>query len=654
MKSRRLAILMIALLLVLSIGCDRSGSKFERLPGNTNVEVRVAPERKLVEPAPQLVSMAEAFRGRFPTASVTWNPYTGYAKQLSGFVFKAAPDVRDAQTAARNFIQEYAALLGPSRTESSLQLVNVTEAGSVRGDSVNRRFVRFRQVVEKAPVFQGEIVVHLTAANSIYAIYNSYQPITSVVGGMKIGSAQALDRARQLLKEKPKSGSYEAIEPVIYPYGSDGIRAWRVVIDHWLVILRGDTGETLLLRDEARYGPDALVYLENPVQTSDPAVRTLTNLGAATTLCGIRFCVHNQTGQTIMSTQQEFRDPPSDANFDDQMAYYHMETIASRFNQLGVTGPGGTLPKGINTNDNTLPCNAFYNPPDDCFYFSPAGSGCDGNCRSSAQYADIIYHEFTHRLLDEEVGLIYDDTESGSIHEGTADFYSASLLGNPCMAEKWSEEKACTRDASVFRGYPKDMDDEPHAGGEVWASALWTFRGNVGKETAERMAREGLRGLPADADFSTFAANIVVQGVAYYGSFLGDNAWENFFILLGMFAAAEGAKSAFCSHGIAVSYGPFTDLTLTTPPADTRNTWSVSVPAGTVIDIDRGCNKGYDLVAPGGWKDLKFFYDKQSELKEYTVDMSGTTLTVTMRTPGGCGSIDRVNLTYRVYYKKSE
>lgn len=602
-----------------------------------------------VEPTPDRVRLAQEFRGRFTTAAVSFDRYTGYAKELSSFVSPPPAGVTSPDEAAQAFVRENGTLLGVAETRSELDVLAVTDApGQERG--VTSRAVRLQQRIEKLPVYEGEIVVQLSPQNSVLAVRSALKRITSVRGEVTISRDRALQIARDLVKGKDRSRAPrpERADLVLYPLGAEGVRSWAVRVGSWLAILSAASGETLLLKNEARHGPDALVFTENVVKNNgDPTVRPITNLGTSTTLSGTRFAIDNLCEAEVTSAAQEFRAGKDDANFDDQMAYYHLETLATMFDGLGVPAPNGLQ---ILTCDEGLPCNAYYDPPNDRIVLGVAGSGCSGDCKKPGHYADIVYHEFTHRVLDAQVGLHYDETESGAIHEGTSDFYSDSTLGNACMGEKWIEDDACARNAALDRRYPRDMDTEPHAGGEVWASALWTLRGKLGKATAERVVRQGMVGLPADADFHTYAGNIVTQGTAYYAGFFSDDAWKNFFLLLQIAAVMQGSKDAFCAHGIAVPYGTFVDLTLRTPAEDTRQSWTVSVPAGMKVDRGRGCIAGYDVLAPGGWKDLKTFEDNKGKLSEYRVDVTDTSLSVTMKTPGGCGSIDRVDLTYRLYY----
>lgn len=639
-------------LAIAAFGCGRCDSPGRSPPPGSEppTAVRKTVTMPPLDPTAERLQLATEFRNRFRTASVSFDRFTGFAKELSSFVSPPPAGVTSPEEAARAFVRENAALLGVAETRSDLDVLGVIDAPGQR-EGVTSRAVRFQQRIGKLPVYEGEIVVQLTAQNGVFGVRSLLKRITGVRGEPKIARDRALQIARDLLKGKDRSRAPkpERAEMVLYPLGNDGIRSWAVGVGSWLAIISAENGETLLLKNEARHGPDASVFTENVVKNNgNPTTRPITNLGTSTTLSGARFAVDNLCEAEVVSAPQEFRAPPSDANFDDQMAYYHLESMATVFDGLNVPGPAA-LP--VLTCDEGLPCNAFYDPPNDRIVFGVAGSGCSGDCKKPGHYADIFYHELTHRVLDMQVGLHYDETESGAIHEGTSDFYSDSTLGNACMGEEWIGSDACTRNAALDRRYPRDMDTEPHKGGEVWASALWTLRGKLGKAAAERVVRQGMVGLPADADFRTYAGNVVTQGTAYYAGFFSDDGWKNFFLLLQIAAVMQGTKEAFCEHGIAVPYGTFVDLPIRTPDSDTRQSWSVSVPAGMKVDRDRGCLGGYDLLAPGGWQDLKLFEDNKGKLPEYRVDVTDTSLAVTMKTPGGCGSIDRVNLTYRLYTK---
>jgi Zn-dependent metalloprotease len=647
-------LLMVSMMAVIFSTCAKKPEPME------TVEVLVeVPAYEFQEPVSTAESAVEQFRTQYPTAAVSWNPKTGYVKQVSSFVGPVSLTPKDPALSGLQFLKQNNQLFGLNTDRVQLNVATVTQAVGVDDTSVTSRFVHYTQVEQWSrqllEVYGGEMVVHLTSNNRVHTVYSSFIPLTEIQGDMKIKADDAINRVRNKLKGKPVIVDTAHASLIIYPKRNIGILAWRVIVDHWLGIVDCQNGNIILLVDNARYVNDATVYLENPSVNANTQVMPLTNLDGSGYLTGTRFEVHNDAEAMVNSATNEFHEPPTDANFDDQMVYYHMEKIASYFeNDLDALVPQATVTLDIYTRKSDLTCNAYYDPDNALFAFSgPGDIPCeDCECKCSAHYADIIYHEYTHRVLDQLVGLDYNYTESGAIHEGTSDYYSCSILGNGCLSEVWNTCKTCLRNISNKYEYPSDMNNQMHHDGKVWGSALWTLRSKLGDDMTDLIVREGMRGLPHDADFTTYAGNIVVRGTAYYLNMLGDNPWVNLLLILAASAVAEGAKEAFCEHGIPVSYGPFIDMLFQTPPEGHTATQTITLSTGYSVDKGRGCYDGYDILGANSWEDLDYFYDNKSELEQYNVTVTNTSLTVKMEAPEVCGSIDRVWLIYRIYFKK--
>ena len=646
-------VLVLNLSLILLVSCSLD----ERKPFEDSPQIVVPANKEFKEPSSKTLEAVEQFRNQFPKSAISMDYTTGRVKMISNFIGPVSSSTDKPEISAQYFINKHAELFGLDTTRSQLKVNSITEAKGEKADSITSRFVRFDQVEywNKKPikVYHGEIVVHLTSNNRVHTIHSAIDPVKEVQGDLKIKSDEAVKIVKAKLGNKPVIIDTTQTGLIIYPRNEIGLLCWRVVYDHWLGIINAENGEIILLKDNARYVDDARVYVENPVVNSSTQILPVTNLDGSGTLSGSRFRVINHAEALEHSAVNEFRVMPSDVNFDDQMVYYHMEHIASYFDtELDAQVPASPTVLPIHTRATDIVCNAYYDP--DNFLFAFTGPGelpCDGDeCKASARYADIIYHEYTHRVQDQLIQLNYDRTESGSIHEGTADYYSGSILDNGCNAEYWIEGRSCLRDAAHHYEYPGDMDSEPHEGGKVWASALWSLRLNIGQNAADRAIREGMRGLPRDADFTTFASSIIVNGAAYYTNMFGDDPWVNALLAIMAWGVMDGAQQAFCAHGIPVSYGPFIDMVIRTPQEDHRVTGVVIVPAGFTVDETRGCKGGFDILGANSWDELDYFYDNKSDLDDYEETLTNTSLTVTMKAPDACESIRRVRLIYRLYY----
>lgn len=615
------------------------------------------------EPRPAVRELAGVFRTTYPSAAVSWDQHSGFVEQLSSFLGPVPQPAADPGTAARAFIVKNAGLFGIDPEADNLEVRSVQEALAQDGKQIRGRFVSLVQLRERLPVFEAVAVVNLTASNRVYTVHNSLRHLQTVEGKLALSQQEAIERARAAVRDRPTYPGEPSASKVVFPMVERGLRAWQVVLGQWRVVLDGSSGEVLLLRDES-LNADARVFLEN--ETANGGTTTIvpiSNLGTATTLAGgANVSIANGAGALQVSASQQFRDALGDINFDDQMGYTHMDNMFTFFNGFGFAFPASA--RSVTTNDGTVSCNAAFLPPiigvpiasRDTFVFSGASDGgCGGQCcRSAAHFADIIFHETTHRVLFVNNGVNFTQDESGAIHEGTSDYFSSTVTGNTCLAENFFCDDACLRNIQTDRLYPRHMDGESHEGGRVWASALWNLQEKLKKNTADRIIAEGMRGLPANPRFSDFAGNIIQQGTAFYSNLLGDSAWENFFLLLQIAVVAEGSKEVFCDHGIASPYGAFITRSVTTPDSDSTVDVTISVPSGRVIDTGRGCHGGFDVDATNGnsWEDLKQFNDTKGDFESFQETVSNSSLRVRISAGDGCGGgPPRSTVRYIVYHK---
>jgi len=584
---------------------------------------------------------------------VSWDPRTGYAREATSLMGPAAADAANPEASARAFLGAYADLFGIADQQRTLRAaaVSVTRASGERG-GITSRIVRFAQVLADLPVHEGEVVVHLTPSSRVLTVFNRYQPGLVPAGAFKLSRDEAIAKARERWKPR-KEVSATVASQVIFPVGSEGRRAWRVALDGAVTIVDANTGEILLARDESRRNNTASVFKENNVADSNtPTTLPIANLDGSGMLTGTRFQITNAAAAAQeTSSTSDFLLGPGDPHFDDQMLYFHLETMADFFGGLGAPKPAGQTTVRSNVDSEILgQCNAAFIPDSHRILFAPAtSSGCSAGCRSPAQYADAICHEYTHLVLADALGITGQGDETGALHEGTADYFSSTHLGNGCLGEGFTG-KTCFRDLTVFKRYPDDMDtssNEPHSSGGVWGSTLWALRTQIGAGTTDRLLIEGLRGLPGDVSFTQVAGNMVTKGGAFYLNLLDDDAWLNVFRLIALQASVESLKKIFCEHGIAVPYGPFTDMTITAGPGSNINQ-TVSAPAGQAVDKSRGCRGGFDILAPDAGQ-LKYFQDNKSNLSGYAETLTNNGLNVSFGAPGGCGG-NTISLTYRLYH----
>ena len=130
-------------------------------------------------------------------------------------------------------------------------------------------------------------------------------------------------------------------------------------------------------------------------------------------------------------------------------------------------------------------CNAWYTGG--TVNFLRAGSGC----RNFGEIADVVYHEVGHGIHHY---IITGGTFAGDVSEGSADYVSATLTGDPVLAPNAFDSGGYIRELDTDRRYPDDYVGQVHNDGLIWASFLWNLRseweaadGEAGVERADTL-----------------------------------------------------------------------------------------------------------------------------------------------------------------------
>lgn len=163
--------------------------------------------------------------------------------------------------------------------------------------------------------------------------------------------------------------------------------------------------------------------------------------------------------------------------------------------------------------------------------------------------ADVIYHEFTHAVVDTLTGMEMTTLDRwgvsmapGSLHEGYADYFAAALSGDGAVGEYagsgFDPEGGAIRDIEDRRTCPDDLIGEVHYDSQPLSGALWTLRkqlieGGADPATIDLSVLDGLRALPPDAGYEAAAS----ATLAAFEAHLGDTA-------------AVTAEAVFADYGI--------------------------------------------------------------------------------------------------------
>ncbi|HPQ70484.1 MAG TPA: hypothetical protein PKW95_15250 [bacterium] len=277
-----------------------------------------------------------------------------------------------------------------------------------------------------------------------------------------------------------------------------------------------DTGD-----DDDDSLPLGRVFAINPDEGA-PVDMPLTGLpDEATLLSGENFAVFTCMGADCFSDVEQLATADANGDFlydplvdpqlgDDPAAevniYYHAQQVLERFAQLGFGGladPVNIIVRfGFDENGDDMP-DDFLAGATELWGAPGLLFGCWGE-RNLAYDPDILGHELTHivtatvNALDTTLGATGFNTAPAAVNEGSADFFSCSINGDPDVGEYSAAALGYPYMSSVDNGAtcPAALYGEPHVDGQIWSGALWELHAALGAETAEQVAYDTLAELP--------------------------------------------------------------------------------------------------------------------------------------------------------------
>jgi hypothetical protein len=265
--------------------------------------------------------------------------------------------------------------------------------------------------------------------------------------------------------------------------------------------------------------------------------------------------------------------PPAAADDDGQysevMMYHHMQVVHDYFKDVhGLTDRDHPLDAITNVQAHVDLCdqwakiaNAAFFPegafeglglPIDATAFDIQGdaivfSGTD--TKNFAFDASVIYHEYVHAILGAtRLNAAFLDSQGlnnlpGALNEAYADYFAGtltdqSLTGNYalndigsfaiCGIELGAGEGNLARDMQVAKTCPFDLTAEVHADSEIFSSALWEIRSELGRVDADAAILSGVLTLTNTSDFDAAASATIEAVTELYGDAAGAKALAAF------------------------------------------------------------------------------------------------------------------------------
>lgn len=298
------------------------------------------------------------------------------------------------------------------------------------------------------------------------------------------------------------------IEQVAYPVNGQPKVAWKVVLlrenpaGEWKVYVDAISGAVLdrvnLLR-EARgrvFDPNPVVTLNDTTLEDNSAIKDaayievdLRDVDGSGHLDG-PFVSTADTPNRIKRTNGEFLFTRADRAFKEVMVYYHIDSVQRYIQDLGIIN---ALSHPIKANIvGRQDDNSDYSPLTKALRFGIGGV-------DDAEDAEIILHEYGHALQDDQVKGFGATNEGGAMGEGFGDYLAGSFFADrkparlqPCVGS-WDavaysgDDPPNLRRLDSNKKYPRDMQGEVHADGEIWSACLWELRGALGGRVADKL-----------------------------------------------------------------------------------------------------------------------------------------------------------------------
>ncbi|HEY3359416.1 MAG TPA: MYXO-CTERM sorting domain-containing protein [Polyangia bacterium] len=478
--------------------------------------------------------------------TVLWPDRAPAPRHLSGF--RSAAVAGGPLVAARAFLRGHGAALGLRDAARELRHAATVATGV-------GTIVRFTQEVDGVPVYGADLAVAVDAHGRVFLVNSAVQPRPAKLATPLIadGAARAAVAARGAVAGKARLVAVPTgaeLRPCFVVYGRT-LRPFGI----WDYLVDAQTGDVVrrLSRLRAARGR---VYEDSPAQGAGLIDVDLPHLTGAETLTGDYADTYRATmrgnnsvtkDRKAVPVNGDYLFDPQEHSFTDPFAevqmYYHVSRIHQWFADtfgFARVGRGADQHIDLFANFATDAGNGQLQPYDNAFYGDLDGDGHGdltfGQGGLDFSYdAEVIYHEFTHSVVDEgpkldgldidALGLFLDP---GSLNEAFADYFSSTFVGDPILGEYVGQEmgqggaiRRMTDPAGEHASCPGTLSGETHADGVVWARALWDTRSMLDVATADQVIWAALQSLNGSTTFTQAARSVTAMARVKLGDAAG-------------------------------------------------------------------------------------------------------------------------------------
>jgi len=384
----------------------------------------------------------------------------------------------------------------------------------------------FSQNIDHKPIHRAYVTVHLDKQGRAYLIKNRAVPkdfLPKKKRTFVLTPKSAAARARRSVRAH--GATMRTFRPLAcwFPRGAHVVPAYRVRIhrktasrrSEWIVFIHAETGSVLSKYDNLAFAtfrarlfdpnPLARVSVKDLTHTTrsgatraarppDEAYQMLPLRGVPPSgrLDGSR--VTTKKTKDRVRIRGVFEEPNSSPQFDEVMAYYHVDAAMRHIEELGYKGrlriftmSGKNLPLNVNAHgfDDD---NSQYSPGDRTITFGRGGI-------DDAQDGETIVHEFGHAVQDAICPDFGQSAEAAAMGEGFGDYLAASIFAAKkprklrALVMSWdafeiSGEISDTNpprlrsldSKKTYESFDHGASADEHDNGEIWSATLWEVR----------------------------------------------------------------------------------------------------------------------------------------------------------------------------------
>ena len=408
-------------------------------------------------------------------------------------------------------------------------------------NSPSGQTIRFHQFMDSIPIYNSEIVIHISPKKEITYVSNTFDPsIQKINTPPSLSKESAFELAKNKINVKGNI-SFNDIKLMIYNNLNTSKLIYKTQIEatspigSWEILVDAQNGEIIHAVDKAFYAHrknmlipingSGNVFLSDPLSfanvtyggnysdNNDVATNELNTAISTVTLLDI-----DQTGSIFtlkgpFAEIQDFESPfrglftqstsnfnfnRSDDAFEAVNCYYLIDQSMRYINQtLGISLMPFQYSSGVRFDPHGL------NGADNSYFLTGSGSLSFGEGGvDDAEDADVIIHELGHGIHQWLIGGSPSNVEG--LAEGSGDYwaqsYSRSLNQWGQSDEEYHWMFNWDGHNPFFQGritnytntYPGGLVSDIHIDGQIWSSALMRIYDLIGREKLDKAFLEGL------------------------------------------------------------------------------------------------------------------------------------------------------------------